>query len=74
MCELLVGLPAVRVLGVVDEPDGPLFVHIETVGPRPTCRGCGVAATVKERDSIAPPETTAIACDRAQNDATERRP
>jgi len=30
MCELLVGLPAVRVLGVVDEPDGALFVHIET--------------------------------------------
>ena len=32
MCELLVGLPAVRVLGVVDESDGPLFVHIETTG------------------------------------------
>ena len=29
MCELLVSLPAVRVLGVVDEPDGPLFVHRE---------------------------------------------
>ena len=52
MCELLVGLPAVRVLGVVDECDGPLFVHIETTGRRPTYPGCGVRATVKERDLV----------------------
>jgi hypothetical protein len=45
MCELLVGLPAVGVLGLIDEPDGALFVHIETTGPRPTCPGCGTAAT-----------------------------
>jgi hypothetical protein len=47
MCELLVGLAAVRVLGVVDERDGPLFVHIETTGLRASCPGCGATATVK---------------------------
>ena len=52
MCELLVGLPAVRVLGVIDEPNGPLFVHIETTGARPSCSGCGGRATVKERDPV----------------------
>lgn len=30
MCELLVGLPAVRVLGIVDDPGEPLEMHIET--------------------------------------------
>ena len=30
MCELLVGLPAVRVLGVVDDVGGPLLVHVES--------------------------------------------
>jgi hypothetical protein len=29
MCELLVGLPAVNVLGVVDEPDTAPGVHVE---------------------------------------------
>ena len=52
MCELLVGLPAVRVLGIVDEADGPLFVHIETTGGRPDCPGCGAGATVKDRDVV----------------------
>jgi hypothetical protein len=52
MCELLVGLPAVRVLGIVDERDGPLFVHIETTGTRPVCPGCSATATVKERDRV----------------------
>jgi transposase len=52
MCELLVGLPAVRVLGVVDDVGGPLWVHIETVGERPACAGCGRQAVVKERDVI----------------------
>ena len=52
MCELLVGLPAVRVLGIVDEAEGPLLVHIETARPRPSCPGCGSAATVKDRDVV----------------------
>jgi transposase len=40
------------VLGVIDEPNGPLLVHIETTGARPWCAGCGGRATVKERDSV----------------------
>ena len=33
MCELLVGLPEVNVLGVVDVVDGVLRVHVETRSP-----------------------------------------
>ena len=40
MCELLVGLGAVDVLGVVDEPSAPLVVHVRT-RHRPVCSGCG---------------------------------
>ena len=40
ICELLVGLGDVDVLGVVDEPDAPLVVHIGT-RRRPPCGGCG---------------------------------
>lgn len=36
----------------VDERDSPLFVHIETTGPRATCPGRGETATVKERDIV----------------------
>ena len=39
-CELIVGLGDVEVLGVVDEPGGPLAVHIGT-RRRPVCGGCG---------------------------------
>lgn len=52
MCELLVGLPAVRVLGVDDQAGGPLWVHIETVADRPVCPGCGGPATLKDRDVV----------------------
>lgn len=48
MCELLVGLPDVLVLGIVDEIDGPLFVHVESRGARPGCSSCGVVAQVKD--------------------------
>ena len=40
VCELIVGLGDVEVLGVVDEPGGPLAVHIGT-RRRPVCGGCG---------------------------------
>jgi hypothetical protein len=53
MCELLVGLPEVTVLGIVDELDGPLWVHIETRGQRPVCAGCGGAVVVKDRPVVA---------------------
>jgi len=52
MCELLIGLPAVRVLGVVDERDGPLWVHVETAGERPSCPRCAQPAKVKDRDRV----------------------
>ena len=52
VCELLVGLPAVRVLGIVDEADGPLWVHVETRAERPVCAGCGGPVAIKERPQV----------------------
>jgi transposase len=52
MCELLVGLPEVTVLGIDDVTDGPLAVHIETRGERPGCTTCGSLAAVKERPVV----------------------
>ena len=52
VCELLVGLPEVKVLGVVDEGDGPLWVHVETRDPRPSCARCRGAVVVKDRPSV----------------------
>jgi len=52
MCELLVGLPDVNVLGVIDEAGGPLIVRVETRGPTPGCPGCGRAADLKDRDEV----------------------
>src|SRR5688572_29833942 len=45
VCELIVGLPDVNVLGVEDlGADAPLRLHIESRGPRPVCEECGAAA------------------------------
>lgn len=52
MCELLVGLPAVVVLGVEDEPSRPIVVHVESVRSRPGCAECGVVAWVKDRPAV----------------------
>jgi transposase len=52
MCELLVGLPDVTVLGVDDASRGPLRVHIETRGGSPACSGCGTRAWVKDRPVV----------------------
>ncbi|MDQ6909493.1 MAG: ISL3 family transposase [Actinomycetota bacterium] len=52
MCELLVGLPDVTVLGIVDELGGPLRVHVETRGEQRSCGGCGAAGRVKERPEV----------------------
>ncbi len=51
MCELLVGLPDVNVLGVEDTP-AALRVHIETRGERPCCGGCGGRATIRDRPVV----------------------
>jgi len=48
---LLVGLPAVTVLGVVDERDAPIVVHIESCLARPSCPRCS-GLVVKDRPSV----------------------
>lgn len=52
MCELLVGLPEVSVLGIVDEADRALRVHVETRSERPRCPTCGGAVVIKDRPSV----------------------
>ncbi len=52
VCELLVGLPDVNVLGVIDDPGGALRVVIETREPRPACAGCAGAAQIKDRPVV----------------------
>ena len=52
MCELLVGLPEVRVLAVDDRRGEPIRVHVEQAGDRPDCLGCGTLAKVKDRDVV----------------------
>lgn len=52
ICELLVGLGDVTVLGVDDRAGEPLRVHIETRLPRPGCVGCGTRAYVKDRRRV----------------------
>ena len=49
MCELLVGLPAVTVLGIDDVEDGPIRVHLERSESRTGCPACGVVAESKGR-------------------------
>jgi transposase len=58
-CALLVGLPAVKILGVEDQPGEPIRVHIETTRPRPSCRDCGTVAWVKDRPTV---ELVDLAC------------
>lgn len=52
VCELLVGLPDVTVLGVDDAPDGPLRVHIEARTVRPVCQGCDGVVWRKDSDAV----------------------
>ena len=52
VCELLVGLPEVTVLGIDDVTDVPLAVQIETRGERPGCTACGSLAVVKEHPVV----------------------
>ncbi len=42
MCELLVGLPEVTVLGLEDEVGAPLYIHVETRARRPGCSERGL--------------------------------
>jgi hypothetical protein len=52
VCELLVGLGDVTVLGAVDEPDRPVRVHVETRGLRPWCPGCNGRLWVKDGRAV----------------------
>ena len=52
MCELLVGLPAVNVLGVDDARGGVVVVHIETRATVFGCWRCGTRAWVKDRPCV----------------------
>jgi transposase len=59
LCELLVGLPAVNVLGIDDERGDVVVVHIEARTPPPVCPGCGRRAWVKDRPMV---ELVDLAC------------
>lgn len=53
ICELLVGLPDVNILGVEDEDGEPLRVHVERRLDGPVaCRTCGQIAWVKDRPAV----------------------
>ncbi len=52
VCELLVGLGEVTVLGADDEPDGPVRVHVETRTARPPCPGCGSTVWAKDQRPV----------------------
>ena len=52
VCELLVGLPDVVVLGVEYVVGEPMRVHVESRTARPGCSGCGAPARVKERPIV----------------------
>ena len=53
MCELLVGLPAVNVLGVEDdEVCARLVVHVESRRDQARCPGCGARGQRKDRSAV----------------------
>ena len=52
MCALLVGLPAVNVIGIVDLAGAAIVVHVEQPGERPACSECGRRAVVKDRAEV----------------------
>jgi transposase len=49
---LLVGLPAITVLGVDDDLDGRLRVHVETRELRPSCAVCAGVVVIKDRPCV----------------------
>jgi transposase len=52
MCELLVGLPEVVVLGIVDVPGESISIFVECCGERPVCTECGSDPVVKDRPEV----------------------
>ena len=51
MCELLIGLPDINMLGIVEHDGGPLEIHVDSHTER-ACVGCGRAGWVKQRSQI----------------------
>ena len=51
ICEFVVGLGDVDVVGVNDEPSGPLVVHVRT-RHRPVCGGCGGLVWSKDTSAV----------------------
>ena len=47
MCDLLVGLPEMTMLGITEVVGGLLRVHVQTRALRPACPNCGTLARVK---------------------------
>ncbi|CAN5571198.1 hypothetical protein BH24ACT4_BH24ACT4_20640 [soil metagenome] len=52
MCALLVGLPAITVIGIENDDGEPLLVHIETIAEVVGCEGCGTRARSKDRRPV----------------------
>jgi len=52
VCELVVGLPDVAVLGVDDDGDGPLRIHVEACLGRPTYPCCRGVVRWKDRNRV----------------------
>lgn len=52
ICELLVGLGDVIVLGADDDPGGPVRVHVQTTSERPACPGCGGHVWAKDQRPV----------------------
>lgn len=52
MCELVVGLPDIDVIGVDDPGPGRLVVVVEPREQRPVCERCGTQAWVKDRREV----------------------
>lgn len=52
MCALLVGLPAITVIGVENDDGLPLRVHVETVAGVTGCSGCGTRGWLKDQRPV----------------------
>ena len=70
VCELLVGLGDVTVLGADDDPGEPVRVHVETRAVRPRCPGCAGLVWVKDQRPVElvgllQVQLTVVVCDHA---------
>lgn len=52
VCELLVGLGDVTVLGATDIAGEPIGIHVQTRQPRPSCPGCGSVVWAKDQRPV----------------------